>query len=83
VIAAQTGVSGSATIGDGAMVGGQVGMGERAGLGAGVTLGGQAGILPGKHLQGPGEVFWGTPAQPVKDYLKELATLRRLARRPK
>jgi UDP-3-O-[3-hydroxymyristoyl] glucosamine N-acyltransferase len=83
VIAAQTGVSGSGTIGDGAMVGGQVGMGERAGLGAGVILGGQAGILPGRHLQGPGEVFWGTPAQPVKDYLKELATLRRLARRPK
>jgi UDP-3-O-[3-hydroxymyristoyl] glucosamine N-acyltransferase len=83
VIAAQTGVSGSSTIGDGAIVGGQVGMGERAGLGAGVILGGQAGILPGKHLQGPGEVFWGTPAQPVKEYLKELATLRRLTRRPK
>jgi UDP-3-O-[3-hydroxymyristoyl] glucosamine N-acyltransferase len=83
VIAAQTGVSGSSTIGDGAIVGGQVGMGEGAGLGAGVILGGQAGILPGKHLQGPGEVFWGTPAQPVKDYLKELATLRRITRRPK
>jgi UDP-3-O-[3-hydroxymyristoyl] glucosamine N-acyltransferase len=25
-------------------------------------------------------VFWGTPARPIKDYLKELAILARLAR---
>jgi UDP-3-O-[3-hydroxymyristoyl] glucosamine N-acyltransferase len=83
VIAAQTGVSGSSRIGDGAIVGGQVGMGEHAEIGAGVVLGGQAGILPGKRVHGPGVVFWGTPARPIKDYLKELATLARLARNPK
>jgi UDP-3-O-[3-hydroxymyristoyl] glucosamine N-acyltransferase len=83
VIAAQTGISGSSTIGDGAIVGGQVGLGERAELGPGAILGGQAGILPGKRVDGPGVVFWGTPAQPVKDYLRELATLARLTRRRK
>jgi UDP-3-O-[3-hydroxymyristoyl] glucosamine N-acyltransferase len=83
VIAAQTGISGSSTIGDGAVVGGQVGFGERAELGPGAILGGQAGILPGKRVDGPGVVFWGTPAQPVKDYLRELATLARLTRRRK
>jgi UDP-3-O-[3-hydroxymyristoyl] glucosamine N-acyltransferase len=83
VIAAQTGVSGSSSIGDGAIVGGQVGMGEHAEIGAGVILGGQAGILPGKRVHGPGMVFWGTPARPIKEYLRELATLARLARRPK
>jgi UDP-3-O-[3-hydroxymyristoyl] glucosamine N-acyltransferase len=83
VIAAQTGVSGSSSIGDGAIIGGQVGMGEHAEIGAGVILGGQGGILPGKRVQGPGMVFWGTPARPIKDYLRELATLARLARRPK
>jgi UDP-3-O-[3-hydroxymyristoyl] glucosamine N-acyltransferase len=58
-------------------------MGEHAEIGAGVILGGQGGILPGKRVQGPGMVFWGTPARPIKDYLRELATLARLARRPK
>jgi UDP-3-O-[3-hydroxymyristoyl] glucosamine N-acyltransferase len=80
VIAAQTGISGSSTIADGAILGGQVGIGDHAEIGPGAILGGQAGILPGKRLHGPGVVFWGTPARPVKQYLKELATLARLTR---
>jgi UDP-3-O-[3-hydroxymyristoyl] glucosamine N-acyltransferase len=83
VIAAQTGVSGSSTIGDGAIIGGQVGIGEHVEIGPDAILGGQAGILPGKRVHGAGVVFWGTPARPIKDYLKELATLARLTRRPK
>ncbi|ACO33296.1 MULTISPECIES: UDP-3-O-(3-hydroxymyristoyl)glucosamine N-acyltransferase [Acidobacterium] len=81
VIAAQTGVSGSSSIGAGAVVGGQVGMGDHASIGEGVIVGSQGGILPHKHLRGPGTVFWGTPAKPLKQYLKELAHLARLARR--
>jgi UDP-3-O-[3-hydroxymyristoyl] glucosamine N-acyltransferase len=83
VIAAQTGVSGSSTIADGAIVGGQVGIADHVEIGPGVILGAQAGIPSGKRIHGPGIVFWGTPARPIKDYLKELATLARLARRPK
>src|SRR3984885_14830292 len=81
VIAAQTGISGSSTVGDGAILGGQVGMGDHALIGPGVIVGGQGGILPKKKLLGPGIVFWGTPAKPVRQYLKELATLARLASR--
>jgi UDP-3-O-[3-hydroxymyristoyl] glucosamine N-acyltransferase len=80
VIAAQTGISGSSAVGDGAILGGQVGMGDHAAVGPGVILGGQAGILPKKKLLGPGIVFWGTPAKPVRQYLKELALLARLKR---
>jgi UDP-3-O-[3-hydroxymyristoyl] glucosamine N-acyltransferase len=80
VIAAQTGISGSSAVGDGAILGGQVGMGDHAAVGPGVILGGQAGILPKKNLLGPGIVFWGTPAKPVRQYLKELAMLARLAK---
>jgi UDP-3-O-[3-hydroxymyristoyl] glucosamine N-acyltransferase len=80
VIAAQTGISGSSAVGDGAILGGQVGMGDHAMVGPGVILGGQAGILPKKKLLGPGVVFWGTPAKPVRQYLKELAMLARLKR---
>jgi UDP-3-O-[3-hydroxymyristoyl] glucosamine N-acyltransferase len=79
VIAAQTGISGSSTVGDGAILGGQVGMGDHALIGPAVIVGGQGGILPKKKLLGPGIVFWGTPAKPVRQYLKELATLARLA----
>ncbi|HEY0797453.1 MAG TPA: UDP-3-O-(3-hydroxymyristoyl)glucosamine N-acyltransferase [Acidisarcina sp.] len=80
VIASQTGVSGSSRIGDGAVLGGQVGIGDHAEVGDGVILGGQAGILPHKSLQGAGQLFWGTPAKPVKTWLRELATLARLVR---
>jgi UDP-3-O-[3-hydroxymyristoyl] glucosamine N-acyltransferase len=83
VIAAQTGVSGSSTIGDGAIVGGQVGIADHVEIGPDAILGAQAGIPTGKRIHGPGVVFWGTPARPIKDYLKELATLARLTRRPK
>ena len=83
VIAAQTGISGSSAIGDNAILGGQVGIGDHAGVGDGVILGGQSGILPHKQLCGPGVLFWGTPAQPVKRHLRQLATLARLARSPK
>jgi UDP-3-O-[3-hydroxymyristoyl] glucosamine N-acyltransferase len=83
VIAAQTGVSGSSSIGEGAIVGGQVGIADHVEIGAGAILGAQAGIPSGKRIHGPGIVFWGTPARPIKGYLKELATLARLTRRAK
>jgi UDP-3-O-[3-hydroxymyristoyl] glucosamine N-acyltransferase len=77
VIAAQTGISGSGTVEDGAILGGQVGIGEHATVGAGVILGGGAGVLSGKKMRGPGEVFWGRPARPLKEYLRDLARLKR------
>jgi UDP-3-O-[3-hydroxymyristoyl] glucosamine N-acyltransferase len=83
VIAAQTGISGSTTVGDSVMLGGQVGIGDHAHIGDGVILGGQGGILPGKKLDGRGVVFWGTPAKPVREFLRELATLTRLSKRRK
>ncbi len=81
VIAAQTGLSGSIIIEDGVVLGGQVGIGEHARVEAGVMLGGQGGVLPNKILRGNGEVFWGTPAQPLRQYLKQLATLAKLTKK--
>ena len=76
VIAAQVGMAGSCVIEDGAMLGGQVGLGERVTIGRGVILGGQGGVLPGKRIDGEGVVFWGTPAQPVREYLRDVAAMR-------
>ena len=81
VIAAQTGLSGSIVIERGAVLGGQVGIGEHATIGERVMLGGQGGVLPNKILRGKGVAFWGTPAQPLRQYLKQLATLARLAKK--
>lgn len=77
IIAAQTGISGSSIIEDGAILGGQVGLGEHAHVGPGVILGGGAGVLSHKKVRGPGEVFWGRPARPLKQYLRDLARLSR------
>ena len=81
VIAAQTGLSGSIVIENGVVLGGQVGIGEHARIEEGVMLGGQGGVLPNKILRGKGVAFWGTPAQPLRTYLQQLATLARLAKK--
>jgi UDP-3-O-[3-hydroxymyristoyl] glucosamine N-acyltransferase len=81
IIAAQTGLSGSVTIEDNVVMGGQVGIGDHARVESGAMLGGQCGILPKKVLRGKGVVFWGTPARPVKEYLKELAFVSRSAKK--
>jgi UDP-3-O-[3-hydroxymyristoyl] glucosamine N-acyltransferase len=81
VIAAQTGLSGSIVIEKDVVLGGQVGIGEHARIEEGVMLGGQGGVLPNKVLRGKGVAFWGTPARPVREYLKQLAALARLTRK--
>ncbi len=81
IIAAQAGFSGSITIEDNVLIGGQVGVGEHARILQGVMLGGQSGVLPKKVLRGEGIAFWGTPAKPLRVYLKNLAALARLGRK--
>jgi len=83
VMASLTGISGSSTVGKGAILAGQVGVGDHAHIGPGVILGGQAGVLSGKTVTTQGTVLWGTPAKPIREYLRELATLARLSRRRK
>jgi UDP-3-O-[3-hydroxymyristoyl] glucosamine N-acyltransferase len=78
VIAAQVGISGSCNIGDGVVMAGQVGLGDHVTIGPGVILGGASGVFPGKTLTGPRQVFMGVPAEPLKDYLKNVARIRRL-----
>jgi UDP-3-O-[3-hydroxymyristoyl] glucosamine N-acyltransferase len=81
VIAAQTGLSGSATIEDNVIIGGQVGIADHVRIEAGAILGAQSGIPTKKVIRGKGVVFWGTPARPIREYLKELAFLSRSAKK--
>ncbi len=77
VIAAQTGVSGSTIIEDHAVIGGQVGFGDHAHVQKGVVIGSKAGILPGKIVRS-GEVYWGVPVRPLREYKRINALFGRL-----
>ena len=81
IIAAQVGISGSCVIEDGAVLAGQVGLSDHCHIGPGVILGGQAGVFRGKTVTGPGEIFAGTPAEPLREQMRSLAILRRMRRR--
>jgi UDP-3-O-[3-hydroxymyristoyl] glucosamine N-acyltransferase len=77
VIAAQTGFSGGVVVEDYAVIGGQVGIGDKARIESGAVLGSGCGILTSKIVRA-GQVVWGTPARPLKQYLEQLANLARL-----
>jgi UDP-3-O-[3-hydroxymyristoyl] glucosamine N-acyltransferase len=83
VIASQTGVSGSSVIERNCIVAGQVGIADHVRIEEGAILGAQCGVPTKKVIRGRGVVFWGTPARPIAEYLRELAALTRLARRKK
>lgn len=76
IIAAQTGISGSVTIEDDVVIGGQVGFGDHIHVQSGAVIGSKAGVLPGKIVR-PG-VWWGIPIQPLDEYKRLNAHLRRL-----
>jgi UDP-3-O-[3-hydroxymyristoyl] glucosamine N-acyltransferase len=77
VIAAQTGISGSSVIEDHAVIGGQVGFGDHTRVERGAVIGSKAGILPGKIVRG-GEVYWGVPVRPLREYKRLNALFGRL-----
>jgi UDP-3-O-[3-hydroxymyristoyl] glucosamine N-acyltransferase len=77
VIAAQTGISGSAVIGRDVAFGGQAGLGDHCRIEDGAVIGGQAGILPGKIVRS-GQIVWGTPARPLEKFKEQFAWSGRL-----
>jgi UDP-3-O-[3-hydroxymyristoyl] glucosamine N-acyltransferase len=80
VIAAQTGLAGGVVVEDRAIIGGQVGFGDKARVESGAVIGSGAGILTGKIVRA-GEPVWGTPARPLRQYLRQLAVLSRLSKK--
>ncbi len=78
VLAAHTGISGSTVIGDGCMLGGRVGIADHITVGPGARLAAAAGVMNDIPA---GESWGGFPARPMIRWLRETATLARLARR--
>lgn len=80
VIVAMAGISGSCVIGDFAVIGGNAGLTQHITIGAGARVAARASVM--KDIPA-GEEWAGTPAQPAGDTFREIAALRRLARRGK
>jgi UDP-3-O-[3-hydroxymyristoyl] glucosamine N-acyltransferase len=78
VIAAQTGISGSSTIGDFVMMGGQTGVADHVSIGGKTQIAARGGVT--RSLPG-GQIYGGFPAKPVRDWRRETATLARLAKK--
>lgn len=76
VLVSQSGVSGSSVIGDFAALGGQAGIAGHLRIGAGAQVAAAAGVMTDIP---PGERWAGAPAKPVREFFREVATLKRLA----
>jgi UDP-3-O-[3-hydroxymyristoyl] glucosamine N-acyltransferase len=76
VIAAQTGIAGSAKLGKNMMVGGQVGIVGHISLADGTLIGAQSGVP--KTIRKEGTTLLGSPAYDANDYKKAYMGFRRL-----
>src|ERR1700684_4152139 len=77
IVAAQTGISGSSSLGEGVTLAGQVGIADHCKLEAGTVVGAQGGVPSGKTIR-QGQTVWGTPARPLTKFKKQYAALARL-----
>ncbi len=78
VMVAQAGIAGSTVLEDFVQVGGQAAFANHLTIGRGAKVGAQAGVISDVA---PGAVVMGFPAQPRNDFFRQVATLKRLARR--
>lgn len=76
VMAAQSGIGGSCTVGDFVAFGGAVGIADHVKIGSGAQIAARAGVM--RDVPAGGAVG-GTPAVPLKQWLREAAILSRLA----
>jgi len=78
VIVAQVGISGSTEIEDYAVLAGQVGVAGHLKVGRGARIAAQSGIM--RDVPAGSEVM-GSPAVPLKDFFRQVATLSNLAKK--
>ncbi len=76
VLAAHVGISGSVTVGDGCAFGGRAGVADHILIGEGAQIGAGAGVLRDVPA---GAIMSGYPAQPVRQWLREVAWLSKAA----
>ena len=77
IIAGQAGISGSTVLGDFVALGGQVGLADHITIGMGAQVAANAGVM--RDIPSGG-VYCGAPAKPIREFMREVATLTRLAK---
>ena len=77
IIVSQSGIAGSAELGDFVIMGAHSGIVEHVKVGSGALIAGMAHV---KDDVEPGARMGGTPARPFKDWARELAAVKRLAK---
>lgn len=80
VVVSQAGISGSTVLEDFVVVAAQAGLTGHLRIGQKARIGAQAGVMGDVD---PGADVVGSPAEPIRDFFRGVATLRKLARRPK
>jgi UDP-3-O-[3-hydroxymyristoyl] glucosamine N-acyltransferase len=80
VIVAQVGIAGSTILEDFVQVGGQAAMAGHLRIGQGAQIGAQAGVIADAPA---GALLLGSPAQPRKEFFRQVATVRRMVRKSK
>jgi len=80
VLVSHVGISGSTELGDFVVLAGQVGVAGHLKIGSGTRVAAQSGVM--RNI-GAGQEMGGSPAKPVRKWLKEVATLERLAQKKK
>jgi UDP-3-O-[3-hydroxymyristoyl] glucosamine N-acyltransferase len=78
VIVAQVGISGSTVLEDFVRVGGQAAMAGHLRIGRSAQIGAQAGVISNIAS---GMTVLGSPAQPKRDFFRQVATLKQMAQR--
>ena len=78
VMAAQTGIAGSTKIGKHCILGGQVGIAGHLTVADNTTFGAQTGLI--SSVKKEGQVLFGSPALPHKDFLRSYAVFRKNGR---
>ncbi len=76
-IVAQVGIAGSTELGDRVIAAGQAGFSGHIYVGEGTTVMGQAGVTKDTA---PGEILFGTPAIPRKEYAQQALAVKKVAR---
>lgn len=74
LMASFAGISGTVTIGDGVMLGGRVGIADHVQVGDGAQIAASAGVF--REIPA-GETWGGTPAKPLRQWMKEIAWINR------
>jgi len=76
VLVSQVGISGSTRLGDYVMIGGQGGLTGHLTIGTGARIAAQSGVM---RDVAPGESVMGSPAFRIRDFMRQVTALKRLA----